>query len=72
MLEVVRRDVSKALDLLPDRGLVFGDLREPNVLYSSEDGGRMLLDDFDGVGRDEVDRYSTCLNPEAGLGVARW
>ena len=34
------------------------------MLYSSEDGGRMLLDDFDGVGRDEVDRYSTCLNPK--------
>lgn len=32
----------------------------------------MLFVDFDGVGRDGVDRYSTCLNPEAGLGVAGW
>ena len=71
-LEVVCREVSKALDLLHDRGLIFGDLREPNALYLPEDGRHMSLVDFDGVGRDGVDRYSTCLNPEAGLGVARW
>ena len=70
-IEVVDRDVSKALGLLHARNLVFGDLRETNLLYLPEDGGRVLLVDFDGVGRDGIDRYSTCLNPEAGLGVAR-
>lgn len=70
--EVVRRDVTKALGLLHKENLVFGDLREPNLLYLPEDGGRVLLIDFDGVGVDRVGRYSACLNPGAGLGVNRW
>ena len=65
--ELVKREVSKALHLLHDHDLVFGDLREPNLLYLPEGGGRVLLVDFDGVGRDNVDRYSACLNPGAGL-----
>ncbi|KAF9644443.1 hypothetical protein BDM02DRAFT_3190581 [Thelephora ganbajun] len=68
---VVRRDVCKGLDLLHERDLVFGDLRETNLLYLAEDGGRVLFVDFDGVGRDGMDRYSPCLDPAAGLGVAR-
>jgi len=32
----------------------------------------VLLVDLDGVGRDGGDGFSTCLNSEAGLGVARW
>ena len=67
-LEAVRRDVTQALDLLHGRNLVFGDLREVNVLYL-EKSNRALLVDFDGVGRDGEDRYSACLNSEAGLGV---
>ncbi|KAF9648791.1 hypothetical protein BDM02DRAFT_3114786 [Thelephora ganbajun] len=67
----VYRDVCKALDLLHERDLVFGDLREGNLLYLPKDGGRVLFIDFDGVGRDGMDRYSACLNPEAGLGVKR-
>jgi len=70
-LEVVKSDVSEALKLLHAQGLVFGDLREQNVLYSPEGGGRALLVDFDGVGRDGEDRYSACLNPYAGLCVRR-
>jgi len=70
-LEVVKRDVPEALKLLHSQGLVFGDLREQNVLYLPDGGGRALLVDFDGVGRDGEDRYSACLNPDAGLGVGR-
>ena len=67
-LEAVRRDVSQALELLHGQGLVFGDLREVNVLYFEKDD-RALLVDFDSVGRDGKDRYSGCLNPDAELGV---
>jgi len=67
----VRRDLTKALDLLHERNLVFGDLRELNVLYSPEDN-RAFLVDFDGVGKHREDRYSPCLNTELGLGVGRW
>ena len=68
---VVERDVSKALELLHDDDLVFGDLQEQNVLYLPEGGGRALLVDFDGVGRDGKDMYSICLSGHAGLGVGR-
>jgi len=71
MYMVVMEYVSKALKLLHDRELVFGDLREQNVLYLPEGGGRAMLVDFDNVGRDGKDRYSACLNPDAGLGVGR-
>ncbi|KAF9644456.1 hypothetical protein BDM02DRAFT_947327 [Thelephora ganbajun] len=70
--EVVHRDVSKGLALLHGQNLVFGDLRETNLLYLLEGEGRVLFVDFDGVGQDGVDRYSACLNPGAGLGVHRW
>ena len=70
--EVVQRDLTKALDLLHDKGLVFGDLRQANVLYSPKDGGRTYLVDFDGVGEDGKDRYSPGLNTKLGLGVERW
>ncbi|KAF9644455.1 hypothetical protein BDM02DRAFT_3212847 [Thelephora ganbajun] len=68
---VVLRDVSKGLDLLHERNLVFGDLRETNLLYLAGDGGQVLFVDFGGVGRDGMDKYSACLNPGAGLGVDR-
>ena len=41
------------------------------MLYLPEDGGRVLPVDFYGFGQDGTNRYSACLNPEAGLGVAR-
>jgi len=69
-LELVRQGVSQALDLLHGENLVFGDLRELNVLYLPGER-RVLLVDFDGVGRDGEDRYSACLNHEVGLGVVR-
>jgi len=70
-LEGVRKDIERALNLLHEKDFVFGDLRESNVLYLPEGGGRVFLVDFDGVGQDGKDRYSACLNPETGLGVAR-
>jgi len=69
--EVIRRDLTKALDLLGGKDFVFGDLRQMNVLYSPKDDHAYLVD-FDGVGKHGEDRYSPCLNPEAGLGVERW
>jgi len=70
-LGVIRQGIRQALDLLHDKGLVFGDLREANVLYLQEDEGRVLLIDFDGVGQDGVGRYSASLNPVLRLGVHR-
>ena len=70
----VKRDVGMALDLLHGQKLVFGDLREPNLLYlSGPDDGRVFLVDFDVVGRDGEARYPTCLNQKAGFcaGVER-
>ena len=71
-LEVIRQGIGQALDLLHKEGLVFGDLREGNMLYLPEGEGRVLLVDFDGVGEDGKGRYSATLNPEADLGVVRW
>ena len=67
-LGTVREDISRALGLLHGEELVFGDLREQNILYLP-DHGRILLVDFDGAGRDGEDRYSVCLDQGAGLGV---
>ena len=71
-LEVIQRGIGQALDLLHKEGLVFGDLRERNMLYLPEGEGRVLLVDFDGVGKDGEDRYSASLNPATELGVVRW
>jgi len=71
-VRAVRRDVAAALKILHENDFVFGDLREANVLYSPEAGGRAFLIDFDGVGKHGRDRYSPCLNFELGLGVLRW
>ena len=56
--------------ILHTQDLVFGDVRELNVLYLPEEG-RVLPVDFDGVDLDGKDSYSACLNPDAGLGVGR-
>ena len=66
--QIVKRDISKALNLLHEENWVFGGLRESNMLYLPDsDGGRVLLIDFDAVGVDGEARYSACLNPEAGF-----
>ncbi|KAF9779324.1 hypothetical protein BJ322DRAFT_1089798, partial [Thelephora terrestris] len=71
--QIVQQEVHKALRLLHEQQLVFGDLREPNLLYLPESGGRILLVDFDMVGGDGEATYSACLNPKGGFapGVRR-
>jgi len=64
--QVIERDVSEALRLLHGKRWVFGDLREPNLLYLPG-GGRVMLVDFDDVGLDGEARYSACLNLNAGF-----
>ena len=68
--DVVHWDVSKALELLHRQGLIFGDLQELNILYLLEVDCALLID-FDGVGRDGVDWYPACLNPDVDLSVER-
>ncbi|KAG9093669.1 hypothetical protein FS749_013982 [Ceratobasidium sp. UAMH 11750] len=56
-----------ALDLLHDRGLVFGDLRSLNVLVPecpADQGAKAMLIDFDWCGRDGVDRYPLDIRTE--------
>ena len=66
--EVINLGVREALCLLHQKGWVFGDLQEPNLLYLPDrDGGRVLLVDFEAVGPDGEARYSSCLNPNAKL-----
>ena len=65
---VIAKQVDKAVTLLHSRGIVFGDLRNGNIIYikrrdgdsSTED--RVMLVDFDWAGSHDVDRYSATLN----------
>ena len=59
---IVLKDIDNALHILHAKGIIFGDLRDPNILYlASED--RAMLVDFDWCGKDGEDRYSATLNP---------
>ena len=69
--KAVRRDLTKALNLLHGQDFVFGDLRPPNILYSPEDN-RAFLVDFDWVGKHKEDRYPACLSTGVDLGVYKW
>ena len=70
--EIIQRDVTKALDLLHKQDIVFGDLREENLLYLPEDGGCVMLVGFDAAGRDGEDRYSPCFKHDWRLDVSKW
>lgn len=59
----VYKDVAKALELLHERDLVFGDLRIQNILREPRRGGAMLID-FDWVGKHKVDRYPASWNKD--------
>ena len=48
-VQIVLRDLKKAVGILHKKGTVFGDLREENVLCSSKDVDRDFLVDFDDV-----------------------
>jgi len=58
---IVYEMARKAVDLLHDNDIVFGDLRDPNILVTPE--GHVLLIDFDWPGRDGESRYPASLNP---------
>ncbi|CEL53119.1 hypothetical protein RSOLAG1IB_11251 [Rhizoctonia solani AG-1 IB] len=64
--DLVRNDVLRALNILHDKRLVFGDLRRPNIM-TVEDGkggviGGMLVD-FDWCGVVGQARYPSDINP---------
>ena len=54
-----REQLKRALGRLHENGLVFGDLREPNVMIK---GDRVLLVDFDWSGKEGETRYPLNLN----------
>lgn len=65
-----RQDIKEALDLLHEKGLVFGDLRPPNIMLCERDisdgeteQGAMLVD-FDWAGKDGKQPYPPSLNTE--------
>ncbi|KAI0750492.1 hypothetical protein C8Q74DRAFT_1361750 [Fomes fomentarius] len=57
-------EVSMAVELLHDAGLVHGDLRRPNVMAVEREPGRMgaMLLDFNWAGEDGEVRYPALLN----------
>ena len=69
VLEMIERDVRpkeiyvqamKAVDLLHQKDLVFGDLRLGNMLYTTD--GLLQLVDLDMAGKDGITRYPATLN----------
>ena len=71
LLSVISEQVEHAVSLLHDRNIVFGDLRDGNVLFiKSGDGDltedRVMLVDFDWAGSHGIDRYSATLNIHGG------
>ncbi|TFY76761.1 hypothetical protein EWM64_g7249 [Hericium alpestre] len=48
-------DVEKAISLLHNEDMVFGDIRKPNII-AKPNGGAMLID-FDWVGKHQVSKY---------------
>lgn len=64
---IVGSQVEEAVRIIHNAGIVFGDLREPNILYvppgdSSEE--RVVLVDFDWPGEDGKSRYPATLNTD--------
>lgn len=63
----VRDSVAKALDILHDHDIVFGDLRRPNVLAVEDASGCItggMLVDFDWCGKHGEARYPPAMNTE--------
>lgn len=61
-----RKSLQAALDALHEEKLVFGDLREPNIIAS---GDRVKLIDFDWCGEEGVVRYPATTNT---TGEIKW
>ncbi|KAJ2914043.1 hypothetical protein MD484_g6368, partial [Candolleomyces efflorescens] len=63
----VARQVEEALSIIHEAGIVFGDLRETNIIYTRADGsagGGVSLVDFDWADKDGEGRYPATLNME--------
>ncbi|KAF8153399.1 hypothetical protein B0H34DRAFT_723389 [Crassisporium funariophilum] len=58
----VWKDINEAVRILHAEGIVFGDLRDPNILYLASEARAMLVD-FDWPGKDGECRYPATLNP---------
>ncbi|KAF5386995.1 hypothetical protein D9615_001578 [Tricholomella constricta] len=59
----ILENVMSAVEVLHDAGLVFGDLRRPNIVIDKTGGReRPLLIDFEWVGQDGQARYPALLN----------
>ncbi|CAA7257512.1 unnamed protein product [Cyclocybe aegerita] len=62
VLAVISKKVAEAVRILHENDIVFGDLREPNILHvASKD--YVVLVDFDWSGKDGDSRYPATLNP---------
>ncbi|THV02621.1 hypothetical protein K435DRAFT_652988 [Dendrothele bispora CBS 962.96] len=61
-----RKDIKTALDILHGNGFVFGDLREPNIVYHKASDGKYKakLIDFDWCGKEGVAFYPPGLAKE--------
>jgi hypothetical protein len=59
---VISQGVGDAVRLLHGNDIVFGDLRDPNIIYDTSEG-RVVLVDFDWPGKDGESRYPATLNP---------
>ena len=59
---IVSKRVGDAVRFLHENNIVFGDLRDPNILYDAS-RDRVVLVDFDWAGKDGESRYPATLNP---------
>jgi len=59
---IIPQKVEEAVRLLHEEDIVFGDLRDPNILYVASEG-HVFLVDFDWPGKDGESRYPATLNP---------
>ncbi|KDR71642.1 hypothetical protein GALMADRAFT_254023 [Galerina marginata CBS 339.88] len=59
---IILDHVRRAVSLLHEQNIVFGDLREPNILYNASESCVDIVD-FDWSGVHNVDRYPATLNP---------
>jgi serine/threonine protein kinase len=60
LVETIQSAVRCALDLLHKNGLVFGDLRPPNVMITTD--GKVKLIDFDWAGEDGQAKYPSLIS----------
>ena len=66
----ILKDVESATQVLHDAGLVFGDMRQPNILIEKRsDREHALLIDFEWVGLEGQERYPALLNDS---GEIKW